>query len=317
MTGIFDSLDPIDALILSVGLGKGSAALTLLEQQSYDSVRLTAPASAGLFFDLYPRAGQKKIGLDGAAGYGVTVRCGTSMFALNPGGEGLFLQDGTPDGLSKAQAFGGGSLVLPTLSLANGKYPILSKSLKDGSQPLTKGDRKKAQIVRLTGADGSGGAGNTLTLEPYAGTVVIGSEPWNSVTVHIEQGTADFELEPGDVFAFISDATPNGLSRQSIGSAPGGGVPSLLWQTVSGPHTVESGDRIDLDSSGGSFVLTLSSGPSGGDWFELKNTRNTLTTHPVTLARNGKSICGEADDVSLDADGFSAEFAFAADNWGL
>jgi hypothetical protein len=197
MTGIFDSLDPIDALILSVGLGKGSAALTLVEQKTYDSLRLTAPASAGLFFDLYPRAGQKKIGLDGGAGYAVTVRCGTAVFPLNPGRRGLFLQDGTPDGLSKAQAFGGGSLVLPTLSLANGKYPILSKSLKDGNQPLSKADRKRAQIVRLTGADGSGGSRQHADARAMPGTVVIGSEPGNSAIVHVVQGTADFEVEPG------------------------------------------------------------------------------------------------------------------------
>lgn len=72
-----------------------------------------------------------------------------------------------------------------------------------------------------------------------------------------------------------------------------------------------------LDSSGGSFTITLPASPSIGDKIDIRDVGSVLDENPVTVDRNGETLQGLSEDMILDVPRFSGGFAYTSGGWKL
>lgn len=91
------------------------------------------------------------------------------------------------------------------------------------------------------------------------------------------------------------------------------------WTIVTGTLNATVNSRYLLDSSGGSFTVTLPASPSTGDWVQFADAGGVLNVSSVTLARNGSKIAGAEDDLELDIRnvGFKLVYSDSTNGWRL
>lgn len=65
-------------------------------------------------------------------------------------------------------------------------------------------------------------------------------------------------------------------------------------------YTAAANDFILADTSLGSFILTLPLSPVENDAIKILDYKSSFTTHSLTVARNGKTIMGLAEDMVAD-----------------
>jgi len=70
--------------------------------------------------------------------------------------------------------------------------------------------------------------------------------------------------------------------------------------TKTSNYTVQNGESILADTSGGSFTITLPASPSAGDTVEFIDASGTHQTNNLTVSRNGENILGLAEDLTCD-----------------
>tara|TARA_R110000868_G_scaffold14088_5_gene65879 strand:+ start:800 stop:2479 length:1680 start_codon:yes stop_codon:yes gene_type:complete len=84
--------------------------------------------------------------------------------------------------------------------------------------------------------------------------------------------------------------------------------------TKTSNYTALAGDRILTDTSGGIFSITLPSTPTTGDTVILYDITNWESNN-LTVARNGSTIEGVADDFILDLGQIKVDFVYSGTTW--
>jgi hypothetical protein len=79
-------------------------------------------------------------------------------------------------------------------------------------------------------------------------------------------------------------------------------------------YTAKSGEKILANTSGGAWTLTLPPNPWGGDRIVVAD-HDDWSTNNLTVARNGKNIEGDAEDMTLDIGGALVEFVYDNAQW--
>ena len=80
--------------------------------------------------------------------------------------------------------------------------------------------------------------------------------------------------------------------------------------------TAVNAGRYALNTSGGSFVVTLPANPQTGDYVKLIDVAN-FSTNSVTVNRNGSTIEGFAENFVLDLGQSIIEFIYINSNWQI
>jgi len=86
------------------------------------------------------------------------------------------------------------------------------------------------------------------------------------------------------------------------------------WALKTSNYTAVFNDRLILDSSAGTFNVTLPATPTTGAYVKLTDGAD-LAAIPVTVLRNGSTIEDQTIDVSLDMKGVTYEFIYSVDTW--
>ena len=94
------------------------------------------------------------------------------------------------------------------------------------------------------------------------------------------------------------------------------------WVSVGGPsyvvkttaYTAVAGNNIIADTSGGAFTITLPATPSAGDVVKVADGAS-WSTNNLTVARNGSTIEGDAEDMVMDLAGVNAQFVYDGSTW--
>lgn len=104
----------------------------------------------------------------------------------------------------------------------------------------------------------------------------------------------------------------NGMVRALFGRLIG---PDLTSTRPTASTDVRSGARYFVGAS--ALTLTLPTEALDGTYFGLADTHAALSVNPVTLARNGWLLEGDASDLTLADNGAALEWFFRADtgNW--
>jgi hypothetical protein len=147
------------------------------------------------------------------------------------------------------------------------------------------------------GYTGSKGADGTIGVDGYTGSTGI-----NGYTGSI-----------GDIGYTGSASTEVGYTG-SAGFGYTGSAGLLAWTLISATHTAQDRQRLILNSSGGSFDVTLPATPTVGTYVQFTEGAN-LNTYPVTVLRNGSTIENISNDLILDVPNATFEFIYDGSTW--
>jgi len=90
--------------------------------------------------------------------------------------------------------------------------------------------------------------------------------------------------------------------------------PLTPWQSKTANYTAVSKDYISANTIGGTWTLTLPASPSSGDFVVIADAGNWATTN-LTVARNGSTIEGVADNFLLDVPTAIVTFLYDSATW--
>lgn len=85
-------------------------------------------------------------------------------------------------------------------------------------------------------------------------------------------------------------------------------------------YTAVNGDRISANTSGGAFTITLPASPETGDRVTICDGNSTASAqgfaaNNLTVARNGSTINGVADDIIVRTKGATFSLAYTGTTW--
>jgi hypothetical protein len=99
-------------------------------------------------------------------------------------------------------------------------------------------------------------------------------------------------------------------------TAAGGSAALAPWTKKTANYTAADGDRIIADTSGGTFTITLPATPSEGHSVVIADGADFYATS-LTVARNGSTIEGAAENLILDVKGTIVTFVYDGDTWEI
>jgi Collagen triple helix repeat (20 copies) len=181
-----------------------------------------------------------------------------------------------------------------------------------GSASTTIGYTGSTGADGTVGADGYTGSAGTIGYTGSAGADgTIGTDGYTGSAGEIGYtGSVGFAGSAGDTgFAgsvgFTGSAGPAGFT---------GSVGLLDWTPITANYTVSNRERLLLNSSSGSFTLTLPAAPATGTYIQLTDGAN-LATDPVTVERNGSTIENLSSNLILDVPNATFEFIYDGATW--
>lgn len=89
-----------------------------------------------------------------------------------------------------------------------------------------------------------------------------------------------------------------------------------LWTKKTTTYTAVNGDKIIADTTGGSFTITLPASPATGHFVEIVD-GGDWTVNNLTIARNGSTIEGSAEDLLIDVKGVGVSLVYDGTTWEI
>jgi hypothetical protein len=105
----------------------------------------------------------------------------------------------------------------------------------------------------------------------------------------------------------------SGGTEGEWGDASGG----VTYLSKTANYTASANEGILSDTSGGAFTVTLPASPSEGDVVIINDAAGSWNTNNLTVERNGSTIDGDAENMTLDVDNASVEFIYNGTTWGV
>jgi hypothetical protein len=130
--------------------------------------------------------------------------------------------------------------------------------------------------------------------------------------VRIRSGLYDSRNQVGAAGSvLVSTGTGVSWTTPSSGSSGSGG---LNWTTKTTTYTAVNRDAIIADTTGGSFTINLPATPSTGDYIVISDGADWETNNLI-VGRNGSTIEGTAEDLTLDIGGLYVNFVYDGSTW--
>lgn len=167
----------------------------------------------------------------------------------------------------------------------------------------------------FTGPASSGTSNQTV---PPATTMTITADGTNYVIVNIEGGV--LVATTGTFSGTVAmNGTTNAVSSAHVTSAQYDIVPlgylqnnyGKAWQVISSGYTAVTGDRLMINSSGGSFTVNLPASPARGDAVHFIDYGGTLSTNNLIVNNNGNYIMRQNDTLRVSTNGAAFQLVFS------
>jgi len=215
-----------------------------------------------------------------------------------------------------------------------------------GVQGVTGPTGAASTVAGPTGPTGAAGAGSTVagptgpTGPTGAASTVVGpTGPQGDASTVAgptgptgPQGAASSVVGPtgptGAVGAASTVAGPTGPTgpqgADSTVAGPTGptgttgaqGAANIVYTNVkTSAYTAAAGDGVQTNTSGGGFTVTLPAAPATGTQVVIVDTADSWVTNNLVVGRNGSTIEGAAEDLSLNISGVSVELVYSGTTW--
>jgi hypothetical protein len=130
---------------------------------------------------------------------------------------------------------------------------------------------------------------------------------------------------PTNLSAFISSSYQGAQGIQGVQGTTGSqgiqgrqglqGFSSInAWVTKTANYTAVNGDRIIANTSGGSFTITLPTAPTLGTSILINDGAN-WSTNNLIIARNGSTIEGLSENLTVDIGNIQLELVYSGSTW--
>ncbi len=226
-----------------------------------------------------------------AGGAAATVRAGLITLVYCDGTD-TFAADPTLDKIKAAAAnVSLNSKKITDLADATADQDAATKKQVDAVRAYAAGIANKGvlangstvgRFLKWYGDPDLGGAGwaesDIPALINGAGTIVSGSFTDGDMAVDVDTGTG-------------ANKIPSRNASGHIANLVG------VWAVKTGAYNAASGDQIIADSSGGGFTVTLPASPATDDQIVVAR----IGASDVTIGRNGSTISGAAENLTLDS----------------
>jgi hypothetical protein len=113
----------------------------------------------------------------------------------------------------------------------------------------------------------------------------------------------------------IAIGTGLSLSAGTLTATGGGGA--TAWAIKTAAYTAVPGDRLATDTSGGAFTVTLPATPTAGNYVEFSDGGGVFQTNNLTISRNGSTIMGLAEDMTLSTNNISVGLVYNGTTWRI
>lgn len=111
-----------------------------------------------------------------------------------------------------------------------------------------------------------------------------------------------FESYSTDWVNVVYNRTTTGSSSSGTGLAD--------WVNKTGAYDATNGDRIIMDSTGGTFTINLPASPAMGESVTFLDGSGTCGSNNVTVGRNGSNIMGLAEDMIINTNNAAFELVY-------
>ena len=82
-------------------------------------------------------------------------------------------------------------------------------------------------------------------------------------------------------------------------------------------YTAVTGDNILANTLGGAFTITLPATPTTGNTVYIQDSSGTFATSPLTVARNGSTIMGLAEDMVVSTNNVGFGLTYNGSDWRI
>jgi hypothetical protein len=170
--------------------------------------------------------------------------------------------------------------------------------------------------VQINGSIAASGFEGTLT-----GNAESASQLQTARTIALSgdvTGSASFD---GSANATITATVADNSHNHTIANITGlqtalDGKKNSTWLTKTANYTASAGDQILADTTSSAFTITLPASPQAGASVVIAD-GNDWGVNNLTVARNGSTIEGTAEDVILDVQNITASFVYSGTTWAL
>jgi hypothetical protein len=158
----------------------------------------------------------------------------------------------------------------------------------------------------------------TLPTSPTTGNIVtiVDGANWKTTNLTVARNGSTIEGLSEDLLIDIGgiriDIIFDGTTWEVYTLGTAGSSPSLIKKTTN--YTAVNGDQIIADTTAGAFTITLPSSPTTGNIITIVDGANWKTTN-LTVARNGSTIEGLAEDLIINIGGIRIDIVFDGSTW--
>jgi len=292
---------------------------------------ITAPASSRQYLIINATSTSQSVKIVGAGPTtGVTLVTGESAIVAWNGSDYVKVASSTADGVTTfsagttgftpSTATSGAVTLAGTLATTNGGtgltsftsngavYATSTSALTTGTLPTTGGG------TGLTSFTSGGAVYATSTSALTTGTLPVGSGGTGATSLTLNNvilgnGTSAVQfVAPGTSGNVL---TSNGTTWTSA-VLPAGGLTYIYTTT---PITLTDKQGALADTSGGAFTITLPATPATGAQVVVADAGASWGTNNLTVARNGSTIGGLAENLVCDITGVSVQLVYDGTTW--
>ena len=313
-----------DKIPLAGDLEVGELALNLVDKKIYSK------QTDGTIIEMVPNTDQLALTETCKNVSGSSLAIGTPVYQSGTAGNAMEVQAARADTASSMPAVG----ILSQTLADEAEGTLVLTGFVQGLNTSTYSEGDTLYIAATGGLTTTPPVGEANLIQNIGKVIKVHASNGSIMVTGAGRANATPNLNDGDIFigngsnqsstVSFNDTVDAHLNQSTAntGEVLSWDGSDYDWVSVGGPsyvvkttaYTAVAGNNIVADTSGGAFTITLPATPSAGDVVKVADGAS-WSTNNLTVARNGSTIEGDAEDMVMDLAGVNAQFVYDGSTW--